>query len=224
MTFLQLVQALHTECGASGTAPQAVTNQRGESQRFVNWILRADRRIQGLWVNWKFLRAEYSQPTTEDEATMPGPDDLGAWDLKTFRIIEEGTTEPVPLEAVEYEKVKQEIPDTRSGIPYRAVVMPDNTLRLDPPPDGEHQILADYWTAHVPMSQNTSESTIPEEFHDAILGRAMMFYGRYENAPEILEAGQELYEETLARLENKQLPNEDNSRYRTDGFFEVIAE
>jgi hypothetical protein len=224
MNFLQLVQALHAECGASGTAPQTVISQRGEAQRFVNWILRADRRIQKMWVNWKFLRREFSQPTTEDEPSMPAPDDFGAWDLKTFRITEEGTTEPTPIEAVEYEKVKREIPQTESGFPFRVVIMPDNSLRIDPPPDGAHQIEADYWAKHTPMSGNTSESAIPEDFHDVILGKAMTYYGRYENAPEMLEAGQELLDDTLPRLENKELPNEDNARFRTDGFFEVIAE
>jgi hypothetical protein len=225
-TFLQLVQDLHRECGASGTAPTSVIGQTGEAQRLVRWIRDADLKVQRLWVNWKFRRLDYSQPTVQSQPTLPKPGNLAVWDLATFFIVPPtgvvGTDNEM-LPAVEYEQVKREFLDTSEGQPARVIIMPDSSLKFEGTPDGAYTILADYYRKTVTMSQNTDVSIIPEDYHDVILGRALMMYGNFENGPEIKEQGQELYAEFLARLENDQLPNQNYSRYRTGGGFEVIA-
>lgn len=226
-TFLELVQDLHTEVGAAGVAPTSVLNQTGEAKRLVNWIRRADKLVQELWENWKFLRAEYDQTTTSGVNTLAKPNDLKFWDVNedrtTFFVIPENQTEKQPLEVVEYDDVKDQILDDSPGIPARLIIMPDYSLLIEPTPNGTHRILADYYKDPVPLTNNTDVSLIPVKYHDVILGRAMIFYGNYENAPEIKLQGQELFAEQLQRLENHQLPNKFNARARTGGLFEVIA-
>ena len=74
------------------------------------------------------------------------------------------------------------------------------------------------------MAANGDVSPIPPQFHPVILGRALILYGNYEQAPEIKGQGQEIYGEYLARLENSQLPNQRYSRYQSTGsFFDVNA-
>jgi hypothetical protein len=228
-TFLELVQDLHTECGAAGVPPTSVVNQTGEAKRLVKWIQRADVLIQELWENWKFLRNEYDQATTASINTLAAPTGIKFWDTSpvqtTFFCVLEGETDAdkYELEAVEYDSVKDEILDTSEGEPWRVIIMPDNSLLVEPTPNGAHRILADYYVEPTPLAANTDVSVIPTMFHNAILGRAMIFYGNYENAPEIKLQGQELFAEQLARLENSQLPNQNQSRFRTGGHFEVIA-
>jgi hypothetical protein len=228
-TFLELVQDLHSESGAAGVAPTSVSGQTGEAKRLVDWIRRADLKVKRLWENWKFMRTTYSQATTDTINTLPKPAGLKFWDVSpeknTFRCVYVGETEDSLIETVEYDEVKDEILDTDPGEPSRIIIMPDNSLLIEPTPNGAHTIKADYYqTAEsTKLVNNDDVSIIPEEFHDVILARAMIFYANYENAPEIKTQGTELYTEVLARLENSQLPNKFNSRFRTGGFFEVIA-
>lgn len=217
-TFLELVQDLHREVGAAGVAPSSVTSQTGEALRLVNWIKKADQLIQELWVDWKFLWSEFSDDTVASTATLAAPADLNFWDFETFKI------DGDPLEVVEYHDIRGETLDTSEGQPARVIVMPDHSLKFEPVPDAVYTITADYWKTPTLLAANSDVSAIPESYHLAILGRAMILYANYENAPEIKTQGEELYIEQLARLENHELPNKRNARFKQGGFFQVIAE
>ena len=88
-TYLSLVQDLHSEVGAAGTAPQAVTGLSGEAQRLAGWIKQADNLIQLKYVNWKFLTNEFSTSnvTTQSVATLAKPVGLRYWDYKTLPLL-----------------------------------------------------------------------------------------------------------------------------------------
>ncbi len=221
-TFLQLVQDLHRECGAAGTAPTTVTGNVGEPDRLVQWIKEADMEIQNLWVNWKFLRdTSFSEDTTASTATMAGPSTLGYWDFETFRIDDE------LLDVVEYEQVKGEILDTTEGQPGRVIIMPDGSLKFEPVPDAAYTITADHFVdpATNIMSADGDVSAIPTQFHRAIVGQGLLYYANYENAPEAKVYAEEILGQYLPRLENSQLPNFQYSRFNPGNYrIEVIAE
>lgn len=225
-TYLELVQDLHREVGAAGVAPTAVTNLTGEADRLAKWIREADIYVQVLWVNWRFLWKQWTTANVTTAATvlLAAPTDLNFWDFKTFKIIEPGETDENPFSVIEYDKIKGLILDTSQTIPSRAIVMPNNDLNFEPIPDGIYTILADYYVKPTPLAADADVSLIPEEFHQVISGRAQILYGNYENAPEQKDQGNEIYTEQLARLENKELPNQENSRFTTGALFEVIAE
>lgn len=224
-TYLELTQDLHREVGAAGVAPTTVIGQKGEADRLTKWIREADLYVQLLWVTWRFLWDQFdsSNVTTASVNALAAPADLNFWDFKTFKIIEPGETDQNILASVEYDMIKRDILDTSEDIPSRAIVMPDNDLQFEPIPDDAYTILADYYVKPTPLAANADVSAIPEEYHQVILGRAMILYGNYENAPEIKDQGKEIYIEQLARLENHQLPNLENSRFTTGGLFQVNA-
>lgn len=222
-TFLEIVQTLHEDVGAAGTAPTTVLNQRGESKRLVNWVRRADVYVQNLWTNWMFLRAEYDESTTAQSVDMPLLPNVSYWDEKTFKLYDPSTGEPYYLELVEYDAIKQEARDDSESTPYRLIILPDGTLEAEPTPDDVYRVTGDAYLEPIPLAADTDVSKIPGQFHDVILGRAMILYANYENAPEIKTQGQELYSEALERLQNKQLPNKHQSQFRTGGSFEVIG-
>lgn len=225
-TFLQLVQDLHREVGAAGVKPAAVTSQTGEAERLVGWIKEADLYVQNLWSDWKFLWDQFDtgNVTTASVNSLSKPANFGHWDFETFRIIEPGQTESNPIDVVEYHDIRGETLDTSESIPNRVIVMPDDNLQFEPVPDAAYTILADYYAEPTPLAANADVSAIPEKYHPVILGRAMILYANHENAPEIKDQGSEIYIEQLARLENKQLPNKKDARFKSGGFFEVIAE
>ena len=225
-TYLELVQDLHREAGAAGVAPQGVTGLSGEAQRLAAWIKQADNLIQLKYVNWKFLHNEFAtaNTTTQGIATLAKPTGLRYWDYKTFTLIEPGGTEKYPITVVEYDAIKRDVLDTTEGYPDRVIIMNDNSLKFEPVPDGVYTVGADYYVRPTLLAASSDVSMIPEEFHQIIVGRAMILYANFESAPEIKDQGEEIYVEQLALLENDQLPNQHQSRFNTGAMIEVIAE
>ena len=124
---------------------------------------------------------------------------------------------------VEYDAIKRAILDTTEGFIDRIILMPDQSLKFEPVPDGIYTINADYYVRPTVLAANDDVSLIPEEFHRIIIGRAMILYANFESAPEIKDQGEEIYVEQLALLENDQLPNQFQSRFNTGAEIEVIA-
>lgn len=220
--LLTLVQLLHDESGSTGVRPSSAQSQTGENLRKVNWIKNADYEIQSMWHNWKFLRdtSTFSSTVSADQSTITKPSTLNFWDEETIRMDGE------LIDVVEYESIKGEVLSTTSGQPSRIIILHNNNLQLDPPADGAYTFTGDFFKKPYKMSDNTDVSPIPEEFHETvILGKALMYYGRRENAGEIYDKGQELFEENIGVLESLQLPNQFGSRYRSGSpHIEVIAE
>jgi hypothetical protein len=209
--------------GAAGAGPVTVVDQRGEYLRLVQWVQQADWYIQTLYTHWNFLLVkEASISTTAHTSTISKPVGLKQWDFDCFKY--SGS----PIEAVEYHKVRTEYYDTTiEGPPDRLIILPNNDIRVDPQPDAVYTFQSNYFLSPVRLdvTDNDDVSLIPEDFHMAILGRAMILYGNYEDAPEIKQQGTEVYGEFFARLFDDQMPQEQNSGYKgTGGFFEVIAE
>ena len=219
-TFLELVEDLHRESGASGAVPNSIGSQFGEQLRLVRWVKRANDLVQNLYHNWKFLYKAFEQSTAQNISVLAKPLDHQYWDADTFRVDGE------LVEVVEYDDVKLDTVDTSSGMPYRITIMPDSSLRFEPVPDRTYTVTADYYRRPVALVNNNDVSLIPPQYHDAILGRALMLYASYEAAPEIMAQGRDMYEETLSRLIAHQLPNQKHASYapRKGGGFEVIAE
>ena len=222
-TYLELVQELHEEVGAAGPPPSTVANQRGEAQRFVNWVKRSDEYVQNLWHNWKFLRVKYDESTTAGFVALPTVQGASFWDEDTFKMYQPGDTVPFPLEVVEYDSIKEEVRDVSESAPYRIIILPDNTLETEPTPNDAYRVTGDIYTQPTLLAEDGDISKIPTQYHRVILGRAMILYGNYENAPEMKTQGSEIYSELLTRLQDNQLPNKFQSQFRTGGNFEVIA-
>lgn len=228
MNFLQLVQELHSESGATGTAPSSVVSQTGQARRLVGWIKSANMDVQNLWMNWKFLFSRDTGRTLNPGVnTLTAPADLGAglWDSKTFRLVPVGSTVEEQLLVAQYEDTRDEILDESSGTPFRATVMPDNSLRFEGTPDAADEFRADYYREpdETELAANVDTPSIPSRFHRVILGRALQLYANYESAPEAKIQGDEIYDTYLARLENSQLPNRDHARYRTGADIQVVV-
>lgn len=233
-TFLGLVQDLWREAGAAGIQPVTCQAPTGETRRFTRWIQRADAHIQNLYTDWKFLKQTTSIATVAAQSTITTPlvpavvaAGLGEWDFESVYCIYPGANGvQTPIDTVEYQQYRKEVLDTLAqGAPSRVVIMPDNTWRTDPPvPDAVYTIGSDYHAQPTMLTADSDISLIPQRFHEAILGKALMYYGNFENAADAKTQGQELYEDYFQRLFNSQEPNNKTAHFRSGGFFEVVAE
>jgi len=221
VTYLELVQHLHSDVGAAGNAPATVVSQRGESLRLVQWIQSADWYIQSLYTNWKFLQViDQAFVTVALAETVSKPATLKQWDLDSFKY-NSGS-----IEAVEYHKIRTEFFDsTITGPPSRLIIQTNNDLSPDPVPDAAYSFTGSYFKKPILLTTNSQVSLIPDDFHMVILGRAMILYGNYEGAPEVKQQGQEIYGEFFPRLYDDQIPQEGYAGYKgTGGFFQVTTE
>lgn len=222
MNFLELVQALHRESGSGGPQPTAVTGQTGESLRLVQWIRRADRAIRALHTDWDFLWAQTSFNTLANGTQIYAyPAGVGTPDEDSFLLDNE-----YELECLDYLEVRGEPVEDDAGRPYRVIMLPNRTFRVEGAPNAVHTISFDYWQAPGQMDlENTAESVIPEDYRDVIVGKALIQYGTYEAAPDAIQSGQQMYLDWIEKLESDYLPGDRDMHKQAEGnLFEVHVE
>jgi hypothetical protein len=242
-TFLQLVQDLYREVGASpGSAPATAipttTTAAGEILRLVNYIHDAELEIQNHWQDWKWKRKTLScwTPsgagnntgivTTQGGGVSAQPADIAEWDFKSFFILPVNATQYANLSTYEWQTVRYEVFDTTDlAQPWRAIIMPDNTLRWDLTPDQSYNVTMEYRAQPYDLKNDADVSNIPAYIGNRIIVEwARMKYGMFENAQEQVQfARNQIYgvvddqgikqtQGLLAELENDQLPNAKNGR------------
>lgn len=209
-TFLEIVQDLHFEAGAAGLPPTSVVNQVGEADRLVRWVRKAEFFWQSRWANWKFMHRTLPAGfrTLRSIDTAP-PDDLAAWDFRTFFIRVDEDSGWLPLQAQEYDVVKELPPETVDGLPLRVVVLPNDYLRFSPLPDREYDLRADYYRKPVRLEENSQVSMIPDAYvPTVVLGTALGYVADYEDAPELKRRSVELVEDHATQLQAAYLPQQ----------------
>lgn len=225
-TFLQFCQAARRECKISGSGPTAVTGQVGILERLVNWVADADQELLGRWFDWDFLQySGWTHNTVADTPAVAAPDDLGVWDRESFYLNYTAATHK-KLTVLDYKKWRAML---RQGVktsqkPDGIVILPDNSLYLEPPPDDVYSLSADYWKRPVKMVDATDTSPIPEEYERIIIARVKIAYGESESVGEILASGQVEYDDLLDKIESKYLPDQKARRQSDPGMMVVRPE
>lgn len=207
----------------------SVVNQTGEFQRVTVWTNRAYRELQTARFNWDFLRSSQlegggvSFQTIAGQAVYPlgtgagtvgvAANGFGSWVKQSFRdqTTTSGVSDQYMLEIISYDAWRdaysfgaQQTVETR---PIAIAVSPENAICVGPWPTSAYTLTGDYWTAPLQMATNTDEpSNIPEEFRMAIVYKAMIYYGQYESAPDVVIRGQTGYRTLMRQLGNLRTP------------------
>lgn len=210
----------------SGSGPAAVTSQTGVLEKIVNWVAESDKETQGRWFDWDFLHVStWTHSTAIGTAAVSAPADLGVWDRESF-YLDATTDNHKRLTVLDYKTWRAEL---RQGVktneqPDSVVILPDQSLKLEAPPDAVYVLSADYWKRPAKMEVNTDTSPIPEEYERIIVARAKIFYGEHYSVAEVLASGQVEYDDLLDKLEAKYLPNQMARRQSDPGMMVVIPE
>ena len=86
-------------------------------------------------------------------------------------------------------------------------VGPDQSLCLGPPPNGNYTITGDYWMAPSLMVADTDVPLgLPTRWHLLIVYLAMLKYGFYESAGDVLQRAQAERDRLYRQLEAGRLP------------------
>lgn len=228
-TYLELVQDLHSECNVGGTAPTSgnFTSLTGTAAKLKTWVKQADLELKSKWFNWKFLWASGTTSVISGTSDYAAPTGLGMYDKGTFQL------DGDPIDVIEYREFKETYfhATNTPGTPTKVVILPDNRLRLWPEPNASFTLSYEYYKAAnaSSMSAHGDSSVIPSAFHQAIYYLAMLYYAKWDNAPELeSHAMSALYGRDgskeggwIAKLEAHQLPNSGYGNAVSDGNYEI---
>jgi hypothetical protein len=221
MNFLQIVQRLHSEASASGSAPGAVTSQTGEAQRLINWVSTAYEDIQNIHAEWDFLRFSFGFSATVGvqsySHTAVSLTEWAKWKISADNCPSGVTVSDDSsyanehdLEYVEWEEFKRNYQfgptRTQTGKPTIVSVDPAKNLVVWPIPDNTYYIAGEYFKRAQTLTSSTDEPIIPSQYHMILVWRALMLYAAYLGAPDTYAHGNNEYRRILSKLENNQLP------------------
>lgn len=217
MTFLELVRRLQQESDGSSGSIDSVLGQRGEAKRFVDWVASSYQEIQERRDNWLFLRGDAQFNTTIGQRdytpVQAGVTDFARWRIDTFRNwrVSSGVTSETFMTDMDYPYFRDRYMfasfRTEDGQPIAVSQSPDKKLLLGPIPDDVYTVVGEYMKVPHVMVNDTDEPVIPSRFHMLIVYRAMMHYGMFESASEVVQRGNAMYREMLHRLEMDQMPD-----------------
>jgi hypothetical protein len=216
MTFLEMLERYRVECGVSGSAITDVTAVTGEHLRLRNWLQAALLDIQseggGLW---EFLRAESSHTVPIGGSLLNiaewAAGAVNKWKIDEFRISAygDGRALSVPLQYVPYDQFRNGIglSVTPAAKPlYFTVRRGDTAILVSPQADQVYTLYFDYWSVPVGVDDDADVPVLPAQYHMLPVYRAMIDYGYFEAAPEVLARARERHDEMMFKMKVGYLP------------------
>lgn len=224
MTWLQLVNRLRMETGASGADLASLGGTLSqESTRYKNWINEAWKDIQKAHAHWEFMLSDFAFNTVVSQqsytaATLSTPlPNFKNWKRDTFRAFT--TSAGFPDEQIlgfldfptfrnlyQYGNMR-----TTQGRPVLFSIDQSKNLLIGPLPDVEYTVLGQFYrkAAGFAADADTPQSTSPsydDDFDILIVWKALESYAIYESAQEVLTRALRESTRLMSRLENDQLP------------------
>lgn len=216
MNFLQICQRTARESGLSSSVGSTV-GQSGESQLIVDWCQQAWHDIQQA-ADWVWLQSDFSFTTSADQwAYLPteiGLTRFKRWMPGTFRIYKtssgQGTEqylmgEDWPLFRDTYRFGAMA---SQTGYPSHFSIRPeDQAIVLGAVPDAQYTVSGRYLKSPETISGNSTVPTgMPEEFHMLIVWRALIEYGGYDAAAEVVARARGNYRSMYMKMAEQSLP------------------
>jgi hypothetical protein len=221
LNFLELCQRTASECSTSLTGPSDTTTQTGRLGQIVNWTNTAWQDVQTKYDDWKFMRSSFTVNTTASDGKYLYTDctDVAAaapiaafrrWHLDTFKIYltSAGSGTETDLRFMDYIDWyrRYNTGNQTDSYPGDFTIDHDQGILLAPKPNGIYTLTGEYQKAATALSGDSDTPELPAEFHMAIVYRAMMYYGRYNAAPEVRADGEMQYTRMLREMSRTQRP------------------
>lgn len=213
MNYLQLVQRLGREVGASGSIA-TVTGATGEFKRLADWVAQAWLELQMERREWNWMRKSTTFPTVigqqaYDPVTIPIAD-LDHWVNGTFRIYQTTADNEQFLSQLEYDIFRDTYiigtSRTTQGFPSAVTIDPNKKILLALIPNAVYTVVADYYKVPTELDSDDDVPDIPSRFHMLPVYKAMEWYASYENAPEVIARGAQNYRNMYDQLLLDQMP------------------
>jgi len=210
MNYLQLMKRLCQKVGGAGV-PASVVGQTGEYLRYADWIDEAWIELQDIQ-QWSWMHGTINKPLSigvqSYTATALGIADFSAWDMRDIKLYDGTIADQKFLRYVDYDMFNKAYRVGTSAIGRPTLVSKDklNNLVFSPSPDKAYTVTVDYYKTPTHLINNADIPAIPERYHMAIVYLAMQYYGRFENANEVVQDGMYQFYQMMNRIEASELP------------------
>ena len=212
MNFLKLCQRVRESSGVTDSGPTSVLNQTGKLGRIVSFVRQADLDIQNEAPDFRFLWRSVSGATIPNLAIY-NPADFGITDVSRLslnQLKEIEIDDNFKLTLLEWDAFKRETEGRNitsfGGRPALATVNPEGKIKVFPSAAKAHNVNVEYYRTPKALENNTDVSLIPERFHEIIVQQALIYYGQFEQDPEIINTATLLYSTLLGGLFESELP------------------
>ena len=200
-TYLEMCQDAARESGTVSNIgqPETTTGQTGRLLRILKWVTLAYEKIQREQNAWRWMHDDFSAETvaavqvydaeamgiSERFSRWVVYDDEGENQFSIYKTSEGPETEGF-LNFVEWTWFRRHLltggEATRQDKPCYFTIDTANRLRLWPIPDAAYTVRGVYYKAPQKLTQDDDIPEMPEEFHEAIVWRALMLLGQFDEA------------------------------------------
>lgn len=226
MTFLQLVNRVRVEAGIAGGDLAALTSLSLESSRIKAWVADAWIQIQTEQPQYQFMRKENTFTTVQGQSiytpqqaratvdgTASGAEDLGNWKKDSFRVFTTSTAYADEMLAAwmtydlwrnvyQYGTMR-----TQQSRPVVLTITPNKSLGLGMTPDApQYTIVYEYYRKPKDLVLDTDTPDMPDRFHMLVVYRALLAYGVFMSAPEVIDRANGEIGRLQTKLNIDQLP------------------
>lgn len=221
MNLLELVNAAERESNTVSQSQRLTTvvGASGRQEKIVQWVIQAWQDIQNERRDWTFLRSQFSAPLTIDQAGYTAAElnitDFSSWgrDLMNetpFSIYDTtiGRGDETPLKLIPYRDWLRmfDIGAPDSMRPLYVAIGYDNKLYFGNPPDKAYTARGWCRKAIQTLAADTDEPVITEDYHMAIVWRALMLLQQSDEAPDAYAAALANYRPYFNRMIREFLP------------------
>lgn len=197
MNYLEMVQELQSKAAITGPAIPAVTNLTGMSAKLANWVQEAWMEIQRMREDWLFMINEAQVTLTIGEDEYDVITDFGLATVRWFDpnewLIEDTPQDRSWLEYIPWQDYKRRFGPAviaTSGRPGTVTQPMINTVKFNVPADKAYKVTLRYCMTSEVLADDSDEPSMPDEYHMAIVWKALEHYAFHESAPELLEEAQ----------------------------------
>lgn len=221
MNLLELARAVKRESGLSGGGPASFATAAGDDLRIFNWVIDTWQSIELQHEQWAWRRKS-AQATTSGSMILPATaaapgfalTDFGSWKRQdneyrpsAYRAAD-GQQAEQRLTWVEYEVFRRMFMTGvhQPGPLQYWSIAPIGDFLVGPTPDAEHVVRSDYIADAVRMSSEDDVPAMPTRFHDLIVWEALLQYGGYDAASEVVQRAGRNAGQLWPALRQAQLP------------------
>lgn len=222
-TFLELCQKAARNSGViSGVAPATTVEQTGDLQQLVQWVVDAWVRIQTHRDDWRWMRCAFSAATipgvseytratwnlTDHDRWFTDQVQAGYFPITLYRtatgVSDEGVIREVAYETWRtcYDRGVQ-----TANRPRVYAISPSGAFLLGPTPDAVYTVKGEYYRVPQVLTKNKDTPLgLAAQYHDAIVWRALMLLGSFDESQAALSVATLNYLELLQQMERHALP------------------
>lgn len=204
MNWLQIARRIRKEADLSGTdtAPASVVGQSGEMLLVINWMSSAWLSIQGLKL-WDWMWEAGS-------ATVLAGTSSVAQTVSATRYVKDtlyaGTTLLTYMPWAEF-RTAYPAATLGDGDPSVWTVRPDRAIAVNAKPLADLTLTFERYREPQPIGGDTDSPAMPENQHEAIVWRAVMFYAGFDEAGGTYQHARSEYQTALGLAALADLPD-----------------